>query len=125
MNAIGLEYGKWLSGMEWNYVATIRPHYNLTMFNSDKKMESLCKYKNVDHLFFALEKDREGSSINHIHLMLKTNTSMSREQLAKAVGVNPKAVGHFKEVESPEAISYYNTKNISQTALHHNFFIKN
>ena len=57
--------------------------------------------------------------------MLKTNTTMSRNQLAKALNVNPKAVGYFQEVGSPQAISYYCTKNITRTDTHHNYFKNN
>ena len=125
MNKIGLEYGKWLAPMKWNYIATLRPHYKLNMYNSDKKMQSLSKYKMIDKLFFVLENDRDGCPINHIHLMLKTNTTMSRDLLAKALSVNPKAVGFFQEVTTPEAISYYCTKNLTKKDLHYNFFYKN
>ena len=48
MNTIGLEYGDWLSTMKWDYIATIRPHYKMTMFSSDKKMENLSKYRNIE-----------------------------------------------------------------------------
>ena len=121
MNTIGLEYGKWLGAMEWNYLATVRPHYSLTPNGSDKMMSKLIKYKNVDTLFFALERDID-CKMNHVHLMLKTSNKLDRKGLAKALGVNIKAVGYFDSVLSSEAISYYCTKHLSKQFSHHNFF---
>ena len=41
MNLVGLEYGKWLSTMNWDFIATVRPHYKLTEYNSDRMMQRL------------------------------------------------------------------------------------
>jgi hypothetical protein len=122
MNSIGLEYGNWLGGMKWDYLATIRTHYSLTPTGSDRMMSNLIKYKNVDRLFFVLERDYN-CQMNHVHLMLKTNTSFDRDVLAKSLHVNNKAVGYFDSVLSPEAVSYYCTKHITKSFSHHNFFI--
>lgn len=121
MNTIGEQYGDWLSTMKWDYIVTIRPHYKMTMFSSDKKMEHLFKYKNIERLFYASEKDRD-SPLNHLHLILKTNTSLTRNTLAKLLGVNPKVVGYFQKVESPKSISHYCTKNLSKVHTHFNFY---
>ena len=121
MNKTGLEYGKWLGTMKWDYLATVRPHYSLTPTSSDRMMSNLVKYKNINKVFFALERDRN-CNMNHAHLMLKTKSTLNRKDLAKQLHVNPKAVGYFDKVISPEAISYYCTKNITKSSPHFNFF---
>lgn len=123
MNTIGLDYGKWLGTMDWNILATVRPHYSLTPTSSDRMISNLIKYKNVDRVFFSLERDRD-CNMNHIHLMLKASNSLDRNTLAKQLHLNPKAVGFFNDIISPEAVSYYCTKKIAKsTYSHHNFFI--
>ena len=119
MNTIGLEYGKWLGSMEWNYLATVRPHYRLSANGSDRMMSNLIK--NIDRVFFALERDR-GCNMNHAHVMLKTNKKLNRDGLAKALGLNNKSVGYFDSVLSSLAVSNYCTKHISRAFSHHNFF---
>lgn len=121
MNKVGLEYGKWLGGMNWDYLATIRPHYSLTPTSSDRMMSNLSKYKSVDSLFFSLERD-SNCNMNHLHLMLKTNSTFNRDTLAKSLNLNNKAVGYFDSVLSPEAVSYYCTKHITKQFSHYNFF---
>ncbi len=118
MNKIGIEYGKWLGQMDWNYLATIRPHYSISPIASDRMMRSLIKYQNIDRIFYALEKDRN-CNMNHVHLMLKTNNDLDGDNLAKQLHLNPKAVGYFDEVNSPEAISFYCTKNITKSHSHY------
>ncbi len=121
MNNIGIEYGKWLSTMEWNYLATVRPHYSLTPNGSDRMMSKLIKYKYIDNIFFALERDID-CRMNHAHLLLKTSNKLNRKELSKALGLNSKAVGYFDSVLSSEAVSYYCSKHISKPFSHHNFF---
>ncbi len=121
MNRVGLQYGSWLGQMKWDYIATIRPHYRMTEFSSDKMMHNLSKYRYVDRLFFAIERDRD-STMNHIHLMLKADTTMSREGLAKSLRLNNKAVSYFQPVLSSKAVSNYCAKNISYSFSHHNFY---
>ena len=121
MNIIGLEYGKWLSTMDWDILATIRTHYSLTPASSDRMMANLIKYRNIDKLFFTLERDRN-CQMNHAHLLLKSNSFLDRETLAKQLHVNPKAVSYFMDVISPEAVSYYCSKYITKSYSHHNFY---
>jgi len=121
MNRTGLEYGNWLGTMDWDILATIRTHYSLTETSSDRMMSRLIKYKYVDKVFFALERDRN-CQMNHAHLLLKTNGYLDRDKLAKSLGVNNKAVGYFNDVVSPEAVAYYCTKNITKSYSHYNFY---
>ena len=121
MNKVGLEYGKWLGQIDWSYLATIRPHYSLTPIASDRMMSNLVKYKNIDRVFFALERDRD-CKMNHAHLMINASNSLDRKTLSKQLHINPQAVGYFDRVNSPEAISYYCTKNLTKSFSHFNFF---
>ncbi len=121
MNLVGKHYGDWLSPMGFNYIATIRPHYKISDYKSDRMMKELSRYKSIDKLFFALEIDR-GDNMKHLHLMLKANATMNREKLANMIGINRKAVSYFQDVISPEAVSIYCTKYVGYSFSHHNFY---
>jgi len=122
MNLVGLEYGKWLGGMTWNFIATVRPHYRLTEYVADRKFQKLTKDPLVHQTFYALEWDRD-TNFTHAHLLLNADNSLSRENLAKKLGVNPKAVGFFQTVVDQKAVSNYCTKQIGTNAIHYNVFI--
>ena len=70
---------------------------------------------------FALERDRN-CNMNHVHLMLNASNTLDRNTLAKQLHLNPKAVGYFDKVISPESVAYYCTKNITKSFSHFNFF---
>jgi len=123
MNNIGVEYGKWLGGMEWNYLATVRPHYSMKPIASDRMMSKLVKIKGIDTVFFAVERDMD-CKMNHTHLMIKSSKILDRDGLAKSLGLNNKAVGYFDSVLSSEAVSHYCSKHISKPFSHHNLFTK-
>jgi len=121
MNLVGKQYGDWLSPMGFNYIVTIRPHFRISDWKSDKMMKRVSKYRCVDFLFYAVEKDRI-DNMRHIHLLLKGDETINREKLANMIGINKKAVSYFQEVINPEAVSYYCTKHISYSFSHHNFY---
>lgn len=123
MSKINLEYGKWLSNYDWNFIATLRPHYRLTPSTTDKLMENLSKDKSIYNLFFSLEKDYQPDMM-HAHLLLKANPLLTRENLTKKLGVNPKAISYFQPVIDPLSVSIYCAKHITYSVSHHNFFFK-
>jgi len=120
MNTIGLEYGRWLGGMGFNYMATIRRHYPLTEFNTNTMMQRLIKYKAISMLFYAIEPDRK-DKMTHAHLMFLTNSYYNRERLAKELGVDKKVVSYLNAVKDANSISYYCTKHIRRKCSFHDF----
>ena len=111
MNRVGLEYGKWLGAMGFNYIATIRRHFPLTEFNTNSIMQRLIRHKGIDRLFYAIEPDRQ-DNMTHAHLMLLANAHYDRGRLARELGIDKKAVSFLDKVEDASAISYYCTKHI-------------
>lgn len=122
MNKTGLDYGKFLAEINWNYIATYRPHYELTTFSSDKKIGSLTKAKGIEKVFFSLETDYN-PKMAHAHLLIKAER-LERKQLAKLLNTNLKSVSYFQPVDNPKAVSYYCSKYIGKNLIHYNFFWK-
>ncbi len=120
MNLIGLEYGKWLSGYNWDYIATIRRHFKLTEFNTNNMMKRLIKHRSIHRLFYALEPDQNDNH-THVHLMIRTSGKYTRKRLANELGINTKAVSFIDEVEDSKSVSYYCTKHIKKPFSHHDF----
>ena len=109
-----------LGTLDWNYIATWRPHYNLTQFSSDKRIQDLISAPEINQVFFALEKDRY-PDMNHAHLLLNAK-HLNRESLAKALGVNKKQVGYFQPVIDKYKVADYCAKEIGRNIVHYNFF---
>ncbi len=123
MNLIAKQYGKWLGGMTWNFIATVRPHYKLTEYIADLKFQRLVEYPSINQTFYALEWDRD-TNFTHAHLLLNADSTLSREDLARKLRLNPKAVGYFQTVADQQAVSNYCSKQIGTKAIHYNFFKK-
>lgn len=121
MNNINFEYAKWLSSYDWNFIATFRPHYQLTSSGSDKLMERLSKDKSIYNLFFSLEKDYNPNMM-HTHLLLNANPLLTRESLTKKLRVNPKSVSYFQPIDNKTAVALYCSKHIHFYNSHYNFF---
>lgn len=121
MNIIGKQYGDWLSGIAWNYIVTLRPHYKLTEYNSERMMRRLARDHSIYRMFYAIEKDRD-CNMTHAHLLLEANPVLDRKYLSNKLSINPKAVSYFESVSSPEAVSYYCTKHIGSNISHHNYY---
>lgn len=113
MNKVGLEYGKWLGRIGFNYIATIRRHYPLTEFNTNTMMQRLIKHKAVEKLFYAIVPDRQ-DKMTHAHLMFLTNSSYNRERLAMELAVNKKVVSFLDDVKDREGVAIYSAKHISR-----------
>lgn len=121
MNKIGRIYGKWLGETNWNYIATIRPHYKLTEFSSEEMFSKLIDKPGVKRVFFALEKDTNPNMF-HAHLMLQTDIQLTREKLANMLDRNIKTVSYFQRVINPKAVSIYCTKHITYNFSHYSFY---
>lgn len=123
MEKINKEYGKYLGNMDWNYIATWRPHYPLTVYGSDKKISELVKHNYIQRVFFALEKDKS-PDMAHAHLLIQASSLFDRQRLAKALRVNPKQVGYFQPVLNKYKVADYCSKEIGRNILHYNIFQK-
>lgn len=116
-------YGEWLTSMRWDYNATIRRHFPITEFNASQLMNNLIKHKSVNKLFYCIEQDKY-DNMTHLHLLLDTSTSYSRERLAKELRINKKAVSYLEEVRHSRDIGYYVTKDFWKRTSFHDFRFK-
>lgn len=123
MNKIGLEYGKWLAPMKWDYLATIRRHYPLTETNAPRLMQRAIDKAKVTKLFYSIEPDFNDKH-THAHLLLSSNHELDRKSLAKAMNIQPQSISYFEPVLNQEAVSNYCTKHIGQGCLFHNLLFK-
>ena len=90
------QYANSISKMfKWNYTTVIRTHYKLKDHLMDKKVSKMVKTNNVNAVFYTLENDRDKwsntSTINHAHLLIQ-GRNLTREDVAKSLNINPKAV---------------------------------
>ena len=94
----------------------------------DKKVSKMVKTNNVNAVFYTLENDRDKwsntSTINHAHLLIK-GRNLTREDVAKSLNINPKAVIDEKKINGRSQITNYITKSMWHQDSHHNIFYKN
>ena len=106
----------------------IRTHYLLKPHVMDRKINRMTKSSKIKNVFYVLENDYEiglkekSLRINHAHLLIAADSSLTRYELAKLAGVNSKAVLEIENIKSTKAISKYITKHIHHCGSHHNFF---
>jgi hypothetical protein len=124
MRSIGYEYGSWLGQMEWTHLSTIRTHYPQTVTSSETIVKRLYSDKNIKGVFFAIEKDRDykTNNMSHMHVMVNSKKNINRNDLAKALGVNNKAVGYFQEIIDSKAVGVYCAKEIKAPFSHYNIY---
>ncbi|TJY38202.1 hypothetical protein [Pontimicrobium aquaticum] len=110
MSLITNAYGNWLTSMKWDYNATLRRHFAITEFNIHPLMDNLIKYKSINKLFCCIEEDRN-DNMTHLHLLIDTNASYSKERLSKEIGVNKKTVSYLDRINDINQIGHYVTKD--------------
>ena len=125
MNRIGLEYGKWLAPMGWNWLATVRTYRPLTELTAPYKMQRLLKHLNINKLFYSIEPDLNDTH-THAHLLLDTNTPLDRDSIAEAMGAGtqPQAISYLQPIENISAVSNYCTKHIGKRHSFHDILFK-
>lgn len=102
----------------------IRTHYLIKPHVMDRKVNRMTKSSKIKNEFYVLENDykiglkEKSLRINHTHLLIAGNSSLTRYELAKLVGINSKAVLEIENIKSTKAICKYIHHNDS----HHNFF---
>lgn len=121
MNSNGIDYGNWLNTLDWNLIATFRPHYKLNPSTSDKLIERLSKDRSINKVFYCLENDRDIKSI-HCHLLLDANSTLSRKELANKLNVNDKSVSYLMPILDKKAVALYCSKYLTLNNSHHNLF---
>jgi len=105
----------------WNMTTVIRTHYLIKPHVMDRKVNRMTKSSKIKNVFYVLENDYEiglkekSLRINHAHLLIAGDSSLTRYELAKLVGINSKAVLEIENIKSTKAICKYITKYI-----HHN-----
>lgn len=122
MNRIGLEYGKWLAPMGWDYIATIRRHYALTETNAPALMQKAVDKAKVTRLFYSIEPDFNDKH-THAHILLSSNLKLDRKSMAKAMNIQPQSISYFEPVINQEAVSNYCTKYIGRKNVFHDIII--
>lgn len=120
---INKEYGNFLGLMNWNFIATWRPHYNLSLFGSDKRISTLVKDRSIQKVFFSLEKDMHPDMV-HAHLLINADPSFNKQRLIKALNVNPKQISYFQAVIDKQNVADYCSKEIGRNVVHYNYFEK-
>lgn len=123
MYKINNEYGMYFGEMDWNFIATWRPHYPLTTYSSDKRISELVKHKGIERVFFALEKDMHPDMV-HAHLLIQADPFFNRSKLVNALSVNPKQVSYFQPVMDKYKVASYCAKEIGRNVVHYNYFVK-
>jgi hypothetical protein len=103
---------------EWKQTITIRPSYRLKSYSSDNLIRKIAdKLQAV--IFYSLEKDRL-DGMSHLHLLIDKN--VTRDEICKATGLNPKAVGYVEPIQDNYKVTAYITKHIGNDYSHHNIF---
>ncbi len=79
------EYGKWLSGMDWEYMLTIRKNYKTTPNMVRNIANKLFKnISDIDNLTYVGERDKLDKSNYHLHILINAKDRMAVEnQLIK------------------------------------------
>lgn len=116
MMTLNNEWATYLKKQMWTHIATVRMHYKINEYGADKMTTALVKSKPINHLFYAVEKDRY--DINHIHLLINANTSLSMEKVARGLGKYTKAVSFLEKVNDQDAVSWYCSKQLSMGVPH-------
>lgn len=112
----------------WNMTTVIRTHYLIKPHVMDRKVNRMTKSSKIKNVFYVLENDYEiglkdkSLRINHAHLLIAGDSSITRYELAKLVGINSKAVLEIENIKSTKAICKYITKYIHHNDSHYNFF---
>jgi hypothetical protein len=122
MNTIGLNYGKWLAPMGWDYIATVRRHYPLTETNAPRLMQKAIDKGKVTKLFYSIEPDFNDKH-THAHLLLSSDHDLDRKSMAKAMNIQPQSISYFEPVINQEAVSNYCTKFIGRKNIFHDLII--
>ena len=120
------QYADSISKMvKWNYTTVIRTHYKLKDHLMDKKVSKMVKTNNVNAVLHTLENDRDKwsntSTINHAHLLIQ-GSNLTREDVAKSLNINPKAVIDVEKINGRSQITNYITKSMWHQDSHHNIF---
>jgi len=91
----------------------------------DKKVSKMVKTNNVNAVFYTLENDRDKwsntSTINHAHLLIQ-GRNLTRDDVAKSLNINPKAVIDVEKIKGVKKITNYITKSMWHKDSHHNIF---
>ena len=81
----------------------------------DKKVSKMVKTNNVNAVFYTLENDRDKwsntSTINHAHLLIQ-GRNLTRDDGAKSLNINPKAVIDVEKIKGVKKITNYITKSM-------------
>ena len=87
----------------------IRTHYLIKPHVIDRKVNRMIKYSKIKNVFYVLENDYEiglkekSSRINHVHLLIAGDSSMTRHKLAK-LAVKRSAV-RIRSSPTPQLVS--------------------
>ena len=88
----------------------------------------MVKTNNINAVFYTLENDRDKwintSTINHAHLLIY-GRNLTREDIAKSLNINPKAVIGIEKIKCRRNVANYITKSMWHQDSHHNIFYKN
>ena len=110
---------------KWNYTTVIRTHYKLKDHLMDKKVSKMVKTNNINAVFYTLENDRDKwsntSTINHAHLLIQ-GRNLAREDVAKSLNINSKAVIDIEKIKDVKKITNYITKSMWRQDSHYNIF---
>ncbi len=115
------EWGKYLATIKWNYTGVIRRHFPLNEINSNSMLNNLVKYRTIDRVFYAIERDTNDATMTHAHILVKTHGKYDKQRLAKELGINKGAV-YLEEVQSNKGISHYVSKHIGKEYSFHNIY---
>jgi hypothetical protein len=110
-------WGKYLGEMDWNFIATFRPHYHLKEGTVNRLGKRLIRSSKIRRVFYALESDRNDNH-KHLHLILDVKGNIDLKELARLLGTNIKSVGYVDRVRSKSAVSRYVSKHLSQVEVY-------
>lgn len=109
-------WASYLKKQMWTHIATVRLHYKISEYGADKMTTALVRSKPINHLFYAVEKDRY--DINHIHLLINATTTLTMAKVARGLGKYVKAVSFLEKVNDQAAVSWYCSKQLSSGVPH-------
>ena len=93
----------------------------------DKKVNEMVKTNNINAVFYTLENDRDKwsstSTINHAHLLIQ-GENLTREDVAKPLNINPKAVIDVEKIKGVKKITNYITNQCGVKTSTIIYFIK-
>jgi len=118
-----VEYGKGLATMgNWRYTTYLRGEYKFSPKYVDTLCKKLVRSSRVNKVFASIEKDRTEEH-NHLHLLLDTNTDLTRYNLSIIAGFNHKGIGNIDRVKNEVGVAKYVSKHIGKDFSYHNIFI--